>query len=86
MPNEVDIEDLYGLIQEYLKNLIVQIWKYFPDEFSNYFCLTINPFNASLSEVSEAVNEELIDLKYSFGELQLQEFCAKYHQKFPLTL
>ncbi|CAB4063425.1 unnamed protein product [Lepeophtheirus salmonis] len=54
--NEIDIEDLYGLIQEHLKNLTVHIRKYF----------TINPFNASVSDVSEAAEEEFIDIKNSF--------------------
>ena len=60
--NEIDIEDFYGLIQEHLKNLTVQISKYFPDECSKSFSLTINPFNVSVSDVPEAA-EEFIDLK-----------------------
>ena len=88
--NEIDIEDLYGLIQEHLKNLTVQIRKYFPDECSKSFSITINPFNASVSDVPEAAEEEFINLKNSFeakswfGELQLQEFWSKNFQKFPV--
>ncbi|CAB4060784.1 unnamed protein product [Lepeophtheirus salmonis] len=44
-------------------NSTVQIRKYFPDECSKSFPLTINPFNASVSYAPEAVKEELIGLK-----------------------
>ncbi|XP_068213297.1 zinc finger BED domain-containing protein 5-like [Palaemon carinicauda] len=83
-----EIDDLYGLIQELLENLIVQIRSYFHDEFYKSSSLTINPFNASVSEVPEAVKVEFIDLKNNFeakswcGELQLQEFWAKTFQTF----
>ncbi|XP_068226334.1 zinc finger BED domain-containing protein 5-like [Palaemon carinicauda] len=88
--NEINIDDLYGLIQEHLENLTVQIRSYFPDECCKSFSLTINPFNASVTDVPEAAEEEFIDLKINFeakswfGELQLQEFWAKSFQKFPV--
>ena len=86
--NEINIDDLYGLIQEHLENLTGQIRSYFPDECFKSFSLTINLFNASVSDVAEAAEEEFIDLKNNFetklwfGELQLQEFWAKSFQKF----
>ena len=66
MANKIDIEVLYGLIQKHLKNLTVQIRKYFPDKCSKFFSLTINPFNTSVPDVPEAAEEEFIDLKNSF--------------------
>ena len=87
--NEIDIEDLYSLIKEHLKKFSNQIRKYFPDECSKTFLLTINPFNASISDVPEAAQEEFIALKNSFeakswfNGLQLQEFWARNFQKFP---
>ncbi|XP_068234327.1 zinc finger BED domain-containing protein 5-like [Palaemon carinicauda] len=85
-----EIDDLYGLISEQLENLTVQIRSYFYDECYKSSSLTINPFNASVSEVPEAAEEEFIDLKNNFeakswfGELQLQEFWAISVQKFPV--
>ena len=88
--NEIGMKDLCSLIQEHLKNLTFQIKKYFPDECSKFFSFTINPFNGSVSDVSEVAEKEFIDLKNSFeakswfNELQLQEFWAKNFQKFPV--
>ncbi|XP_068234181.1 zinc finger BED domain-containing protein 5-like [Palaemon carinicauda] len=88
--NEINIDDLYGLIQEHLENLTVQIRSYFADECCKSFSVTINPFNASVSDVPEPAEEEFIDLKNNFeakswfGELELQEFWAKCFQKFPV--
>ena len=88
--DEIDIEDLYVMIQDHLKNVSAQIRKYFPDECSKYFSLTINPFNTSVSDIPEAAAEEFIELKHSFvakswfGELELQEFWAKSLKKFPV--
>ena len=87
----IKIDELYGLMKMHLENLIVQIRSYFPDEYCTSFPLTINSFNASVSDVPEAAEEELIDLKNSFeakswfSELQLQEFWAKSFQKFPVV-
>ena len=81
---------LYGLIQEHLENLTGQIRSYFPDECCKSFSLTINLFNASVSDVPEVAEKEFIDLKNNFeakswfGELQLQEFWAISFQKFPI--
>ena len=89
--NGIKIDQSYGLIKMHLENLIVQIRTYFPDEYCTSFSLTINPFNASVSDVPEAAEEELIDLKNSFeakswfSEQQLQEFWAKSFQKFPVV-
>ena len=64
--NKFNIDDLYGLINEHLENLTVQIQDYFPNECSKSFPLTINPFNTSKSDVPEAAEEEFIDLKNNF--------------------
>ena len=88
--NEINVDELNGLIRMHFKNLIVQIRTYFPDEYCTSFSLTINPFNGSVSDVPEAAEEDFIDMKNNyeakswFGELQLHEFWAKSFQKFPV--
>ena len=61
--NEININDLNGLIQEHLEHLTVQIRSYFPDKCCKSFSLTINPFNASVSDVPETAEKEFINLK-----------------------
>jgi hypothetical protein len=76
---------------EHLKNLSIQLRKYFPDECSKTFLITINPFNASISDVPEAAQEEFIALKNCFeakswfGGLQLgTRILGKNFQNFPV--
>ena len=48
--NEIDIRNLYGLIQEHLKNINFQIRKYFSGECSISFSLSIPVYLMSLKQ------------------------------------